>query len=399
MQERGYGKVRISVIDDGNGTFGDFFDYNGQFAHKWTPYYLHSTIKDVADGGSTFTIGTETVTVKLPKEGAKTRAFIFADPCFSSRDTQCPWAEKFDTLNRLTQLSNTLVGSDDIDFWGIIGDNFYEAGYPSLSAQFFEGLSTKAKATPIVAVPGNHDYWQSGGPVGQESDQFGYGFMQMYGQDTEAALLNKSAGAAPYDYSVVPHPGEVSSLPKVENFIFSHQIGDVAVLGWTGASTWEVFQPYAQKYCTWLENAPTVNVALLLGHWNEDNLGCVKGMSTPDVYNEVKNLPGCKDKIMLYVDGHDHCNQVTEPAWGGSGFMIGGNGMGGCEQMGFLVLETDPVAKNARVDYFEVANANTDNFEAMHGCFSSNTPYEQCRDQHSWSWRKMPGQDDISVSV
>lgn len=394
--KRGYNKVRISVVTNGKGTFEDFFDYNAPFAHRWTDYHLHSTIKDVADGGSTFTIGKEQVTVKIPKEGAKTRAVLLADPCFSSRDLHCALGERFNVFDRLVKMTDTLVGSDDIDFWGILGDNFYENRFPSLSAQFFDALSMAAKTTPIVAVPGNHDYWITGGPTGQTVDQFGYGFMQMYGQDTEASFMN---GSAPYDYSVTPAPGQPDTLPIQENFVFSHQIGDVAVLGWTGASTWTDFEPYAQKYCSWLDNAPTVNTALLLGHWNKDDLGCYHGLSAPDVYAKLKDMAGCNKKLMLYVDGHLHCNQVTEP---GHGFMIGANGMSGCTQFGFLVLESDPNANggpNVRVDYIELANDGADYFDAVHGCFAGSGSYESCRDTHAKSWRSHSFQDDVNVNV
>jgi len=260
-----------------------------------------------------------------------------------------------------------------------------------------------AKLTPIVAVPGNHDYWISGGPIGQEKDQFGYGFMQMYGQDTEASFLN---GTQPYDFSVDPHPGQTDTLPKQENFVFSHQIGDVAVLGWTGASTWTDFEEYAVKFCDWVGNATGVNTALLLGHWNVDTLGC-ETLATPDVYAKVKVMPGCANKLTLYIDGHEHCNHPsTIEGQADVGFTIGANGMSApCPtppQFGFIVLESDPDANggpNVRVDYFEIVVGDTDNWEAMYGCFNSTSSFDTCRTSHSWPWRKIPGQDAASVSV
>mmetsp|Transcript_41669 Transcript_41669/g.62286 ORF Transcript_41669/g.62286 Transcript_41669/m.62286 type:complete len:171 (+) Transcript_41669:1-513(+) len=90
---------------------------------------------------------------------------------------------------------------------------------------------------------------------------------------------------------------------------------------------------------------------------------------------------------MLYVDGHEHCNHVTEP---GHGFMIGANGMGGCGQFGFMVLETSTRNTiDTRVDYFEISNAFTDYWDPLSTCLKEGG-YLGCRDSHSASWLGPP---------
>ena len=51
---------------------------------------------------------------------------IIADPCFSSKHLSCAYKDQFDTFKRLTSLINAAFKHDDTDFWGILGDNFYD---------------------------------------------------------------------------------------------------------------------------------------------------------------------------------------------------------------------------------------------------------------------------------
>lgn len=385
MSERGYGAVRLSVVGSSTEAISNF-SFSAPFVHSWTDLVLHTTVKEIGPSNiATFSVGGQQVTVRLPAQGAMARGFFIADPCISSRDLYCPYAEKFQTLTRLVNIVNTVVASNEIDFWGIVGDNFYEAKGP-IGAQFFQALSPQAKSKLFLAVPGNHDFWLAGGPPGTATDQLGHGFFQYYGQDTEAGLHQ---GGRPYDFSFA---AQVTQLAPMENFVFSHQIGNIAFFGYSGAHSWTQLQPYARKFCAWMTNAPTVNTAVILGHWNEDNLGCTHGMSSPDVYAFMKTQPGCSSKTLMYVDGHEHCNKVTEP---GHGFMIGGNGMGGCGQFGFMILESNPAAAggpDVRVDYFELAKIQgstvVDSYPQIFNCLSSRG-YLGCRDQFAQKWRVM----------
>lgn len=382
--QRGYGKVRISVVDSGAQNYSDFFSYNSPFIHRWTDLNLRSVIKEVSPGTTTeFDIGGHKLAVRMPTMGSLTRGFFIADPCISSRDLQCPFLDAFQTFPRLVEVINTLVGSDEIDFWGVIGDNFYESKSP-LAALLWEELTTEVKSKLFLAVPGNHDFWICGGPPGIKSDQMGYGFLQYYGQDTISGLSN----SVPYDFSANP---DALQIAAVENFVFRNQIGDIAFFGFSGAHTHAELAPHMADFCQWMTNAPTVNTAIVLGHWNQDDLGCQNGMAAPDVHTMMKSMPGCSEKLLMYVDGHQHCNQVTLP---NLGFMIGGNGMYGCSQFGFMVLESNPngpTGPEARVDYFEIARIPKsgpmiDNYNSIIGCLSE-SGYLGCRDAHGTKWR------------
>jgi len=132
MHMRGYGKVRISVVDHGSADYRGFFDYEAPFAHRWTGLHLHSVVEKVpSNGTAVFDIGGRRVEVRLPAEGHRSRGLLFADPCIiSSRDWNCTTADRFRTFDRLVDVVNTVVGSNEIDYWGILGDNFYESRSP-----------------------------------------------------------------------------------------------------------------------------------------------------------------------------------------------------------------------------------------------------------------------------
>lgn len=433
--QRGYGQVRISVVDEGPESYDNFFSWNSPFMYRWTNLWLHTTVKSVSPGTATvFNVGGTQLAVRLPAQGAGTRGFFIADPCISSRDLLCPFLNTFQTFPRLVDIINTLVGSEQIDYWGIIGDNFYEKGSP-IGQMLFEKLSVEAKSKLFLTVPGNHDFWIAGGPPGLGSDQMGNGFMQYYGQDVMAGFASSANQTVPKSkssdpacsanpgcvgligdccpvpggeylaccgkgpspppppppppqvppYSFVANP-DALQIADLSNFVFTTQIGNVAFFGFSGAHPEAELAPYIAQFCEWMGNAPTVNSAVVLGHWNTDNLGCQKGMSAPEVHDQMKKMDGCSSKLVMYVDGHTHCNENVLP---GEGFMIGANGMGGCSQFGFMEMETD--GAEARVDYFEVARllpggGMADNFAPLMDCLST-SGYLGCRDQWAAKWR------------
>ena len=62
------------------------------------------------------------------------------------------------------------------------GDLFYDRS-GRLTRAFFGRLSPRARATPLLAAPGNHDLWVGGAPdAAAADDQYGNGFMQYYAQ-------------------------------------------------------------------------------------------------------------------------------------------------------------------------------------------------------------------------
>lgn len=422
---RGYNQVRVSVVDRGLAPRpDDFFEYNKQFMHSFKTYHLHTTIKDIdeASGSSTFTIAGRNVTINLPKKGGRTRGLMIADPCYDGTGGfQCMWEKEFLIPETLLKVITAVVGSDEIDFWGIMGDNFYESNQSGgpVAKKFFEQLPLSVKRKLFLTVPGNHDFWLAGEPPGQkpEIDQYGYGFLQMYGQDTEFATKNLSDRANPYDFSVPP---AIGSLPIMDNFIFSNQIGDIAFFGYSGAHSREELQPKLEGFCEWVKDESSINVAVILGHWDQDNLGCKGRMATKEIFADAKLMPGCSDKQIMFFDGHEHCNYI-HPDFPNEGFLVGGNGMWGggdkgccgggdpCrenQQFGFVILDSDPSigepGNTTRVDYFQIAKSINGQpryggtvvsvWAELQECLEANPdqPYTACRDAHSVPWRSRP---------
>ena len=82
----------------------------------------------------------------------------------------------------------------------------------------------------------------------------------------------------------------------------------------------------------------------------------------------MAKYPGCArfgDRLR-FADGHTHCNH----AQGDEGFMIGGHGMSGCGQYGFMLVDsTDPAGLS--VKYFEERSEAKDSFEPILECIQS----------------------------
>ena len=100
----------------------------------------------------------------------------------------------YQTFERMTNLVNIVV--PQIDYWQILGDNFYDRD-GHLTQAWFDQLSLEVKTTLFATVAGNHDYWGFGsGVIGLDIDQFGNGLMQYYGMDTVSSVkLSKNKTA------------------------------------------------------------------------------------------------------------------------------------------------------------------------------------------------------------
>lgn len=190
-----------------------------------------------------FTVNGTTFTVRLPAEGAGSVGIAVADPCFSSRNIPCFYGDKLQTFARLSALLNaaaspkaSLGGASGLDYWMVLGDNFYDKD-GSLSRQFFDVLSLDIKATPFASTPGNHDFWMLGSPIFEQgSDQYINGFLQFYPQDTLASVeTNHTAPGGFLDLSVDPDKaGRGHRLPSAANGFWYNKIGDVGVCGLCG---------------------------------------------------------------------------------------------------------------------------------------------------------------------
>lgn len=152
---RGYNNIRLSVISN-ESVASEYFTYSEPFKYRWNQYHLNTGVAAVKPGEkTTFTIAGEDYNVYIPPQGGGTRGVIIADPCISSEFIVCMYARKFDTFNHLTSLLNAINSHDDVHFWNILGDNFYDqTGY--ITSSFFDALSKESKTKVMGSVPGNH---------------------------------------------------------------------------------------------------------------------------------------------------------------------------------------------------------------------------------------------------
>eukprot|EP00595_Chromulina_sp_UTEXLB2642_P001464 CAMPEP_0196765534 /NCGR_PEP_ID=MMETSP1095-20130614/9517_1 /TAXON_ID=96789 ORGANISM="Chromulina nebulosa, Strain UTEXLB2642" /NCGR_SAMPLE_ID=MMETSP1095 /ASSEMBLY_ACC=CAM_ASM_000446 /LENGTH=405 /DNA_ID=CAMNT_0042123769 /DNA_START=200 /DNA_END=1417 /DNA_ORIENTATION=- len=366
---RGYDKIRLSVIS--NQTIdSDLFDYSEQFKHRWTDKYLNTGIVTITPGVvNTISITKDSsIDVYIPNEGDGIRGVIIADPCFQSQWITCAYKDKFDMFDHLTSLLNAINSHDDVHFWQILGDNFYDQQGAASSA-WFAALTTETKSKVINSVPGNHDYWVNGSPLLRVSkDSLGNGFMQFYGQDVIASTQLDT----PYDFSINPDESSSrsGSITAASNFFSYNKLGNIAFIGYSGAYDFTELSSYFVEACEWADSNEDIDVILLLGHWNSDGDGCPSDATVPITYQQLQSLSSCSSSIskMRYFMGHEHCNMITEPD---IGFMVGAQGMSDTKCSGqFGIPVVDSTNGTFNVYYFPINELNSfDNYDETLACF------------------------------
>jgi hypothetical protein len=380
---KGYDKIRVSLITNSNETeipHSDIFTYQNEFQYRWTDKYLSSGIVTVIPGqDNILNIEGQEITINIPKQGDGVRGLIFADPCYTSEFIVCSYQNTFDMFNRLTTLLNAINSHSDTSYWQILGDNFYDQE-GEISSVFFSALSYETKSKIFLQAPGNHDFWVKATPaLWTKKDQQGNGNMQYYGQDVIA-----STNESPYDFSANPDINpNAENLPVSSNFFTYNLIGNVLMVAFSGAHSFESMIPYFEEACNY---ATEVSPALifLLGHWNEDGDGSTIASTTPGVFEELKILPACMkhESKLRYFEGHLHCNQVVDKDLG---FMVGANGMGdfsGCGgDWGLPIVDT--TEGRFRIYYFPISkfqireHEQYDNYDAILDCIT-NKGISQC---------------------
>jgi len=389
LGSKSYGSLRISVItrDKQKPIFNSSeFDYNGAFKYKWTENTLSSKMISVSAGLTNVTIGSTQITLQLPVQGAGVAGVLIADPCIRAGSltalVSCTFAKKFQTSTRTPALLNAIMAHRDTDYWGILGDNFYDRN-GHLTSQIYDELTVQTKSKIFLTVPGNHDYWVLGGPsVASKFDQFGHAHMQWYAQDTKAAeFIGPGDTSAPFDFSVDPSkgkPGQSSTLPAISNSFYYNQIGNVGTVGYSGAYTLNETLPLMMEACAWLGEQYLlggIQLGLLFGHWDDEALGCQPDMAGPFFYKQMAQLPGCDlldaDRALKFFMGHTHCNIPHPHGQVDTGFMVAGQGMIGCGNYGLPVI--DSTDSRVRVWYFDVVSQKgEDNYDPIIKCLRDN---------------------------
>jgi len=287
----------------------------------------------------------------------------------------------------MTGVLNSMAAHHELDYFVLLGDNFYDK-FGSSTTQFFAGLSLEASAKIHAAVMGNHDFWEHGSPPGASDESFGNGHMQWYAQDAVASELDS---AKPFDFSINPSSKKIAA---VTNFIWYNMIGNVALIGFSGAHSWGESVPHFEKTCQWIASQ-RLALVLLLGHWNSQDGGCAPGMNTENVYKTIQKVKGCDDlwTRLKFFEGHDHRNRIVEK---NVGFCVGDFGFDGVGDLGLPILDTRN--GRAKLYYFPLGTKmkRSNDFDEILGCISAKG-FSACA-QYSQVWLDQPLDDMITNS-
>jgi len=414
---RPYASLRVSIVTNTTEpTPWISFDYSAAFAHRWTSNTLHSSIVN-ATPGTRMRLpygpnASEFASLWLPEQGSGVAGVLIADPCVRlgsvTAMVACNHAKEFQTLERTPALLNAFLQHDDTDYWGVLGDNWYDRE-GDITAAIYRRLALPTLQKIAISVAGNHDYWLLGSPGRSVGvlDQFGNGHMQWYAMDTLAARdATPGTPAPPFNTSIVPwSKGERvfgGHLPDVRNSQSYFQIGNVGVASFSGAYSPSQIRKFLEEACAWFPIQSGLRLGVLMGHWDKPNMGAVRGADAPSVYDVAKTLPGCREldaiDALKYVAGHTHCN-IPHPharfSHGHpSGFMVAGQGMeaDGCRggaNYGIPVLDT--ANERARFWYFAIAeasNRSVDNYDVVLACVQAKG-WRGCT-EHATLWLDQP---------
>ena len=377
-----YGKVRLSKITmetDQRQPISQL-DYDQQFKYRWTDRHIQTGLVNVTPGAkNNFDLGDVNVTVRFPaKDTVKMQGLVYADPCYVGKFLWCDFGEKFQIFDRLSTLTDLVIEKDNADWWGVIGDNFYDRD-GSLAPPFFMSLSLKTKGTPFITNIGNHDFWALGTPWMEKSvDNYGYGWAQYYAQDT---IASHTGNGVPFDYTNDPdHPAHwfkhLSYVPTPDNFFTYSRMGNAVFMTWSSIHSMDDTKPYFEEACQFVQNE-NPDWVILYGHYNAANFGAQEGMQVPAIHKTIKSIPGCIGHgaigRILFIEGHEHCNYVAEK---NQGIMIGGQGMVGlehdCKEWGPAHITT--TANNVLIYYFKIADLKTgyDQYDLVKDCIEAN---------------------------
>lgn len=378
LGSKGYNFLRLSVISASEvSPQVGFFDYSSQFQHRWRQFYLHTALKEVMPGVvNRFMVAGKSVSVWLPPQGKGVAGLLIADPCVVARTViglvGCTFGERHNTRKNTPLLINAFTNSTDTDFWSISGDNFYDRT-GAITEEVYSSISLEAKSKIFAAVPGNHDYWVLGQPgLSSGEDQCGNGFMQWYGQDSLAARnVTAKSAQPPFDFSIDPGRRLLGCHKAAQsNFLWYNQVGNIGLVGQTGAYSLDSVRPFMQEACSWASSQSGLQVLVLFGHWDAPGSGATKKMAMPQWYTEMAAVTGCsefdKRGMLKFVMGHTHCNDPHPHGKVGTGFRVAGFGMVGCGNYGMPIIDTTDGL--VRVWYFDTST--TDLVDKVLGCVS-----------------------------
>lgn len=101
-----------------------------------------------------FTIEGQDFNVFVPRENEGTRGIMIADPCFMSTFVWCKYSNNWKMFQNTVDLLNAASAhGNDISYWMVLGDNFYDQKGDATSA-FFSALSYETKSKLFATTPG-----------------------------------------------------------------------------------------------------------------------------------------------------------------------------------------------------------------------------------------------------
>ena len=433
LMSRPYSTVRVSLVSPAaklSTVTG--FTYSSAFKWVWKTLALSSRLVDVPAPGTPHDVpfthmhGPANATVRLPKQGDGVAGVVIADPCVAfglgATPGYCNQGEHFQTAKRIPEMTNALMADGSLSYWATLGDNWYDPK-GDISQTLYARYSPAVLSAFNVAIPGNHDYW-SLGPAYWPSpwgEQCGNGFMQWNGIDAVSSK-HVNGSAPPYDFSVDPKIsiGRMGQGQKCvaaqENFNFYSQLGNLAFIGYTGASSYAELEPFFEEACAAVAAEPTVAAVFLLSHWDTagGKTGGEEDSTTPGAFSRVMNVSGCREfhqvRMLKWVTGHTHCNTVAPyvERWGaevaGAGFRVSGMGMAADEStcklapngtacpdcdaapnFGFPIF--DSTGGRLRVLYFDTST--DDKYAAALACVQQQG-WRACAADHASVWLDTP---------
>lgn len=385
--------VRITMTDHVDDPISPateaFFSYNAPFKYRWTKNRVHTTLARANLGGQTeYSVGDALhFNVTLPDRGQGIRGIMTADICYVSPIANCEVGLSDDILHRVPTLLNSAMSHDDVHFWSLLGDNFYDPD-GTIAEPFYQALNDDVKSKIFYSLPGNYDFWLNGRPenTNYSYNQYGNGFMQYYGMDTQSSLANASQ---PFNFSNDPDDdslrGAHHSIPNqqyladVSNFQYYTQLGNVGFIAFSGAHPYHLIHPFITEACEWMQaNGDTIDWIILMGHWARHDKGASKKSWTPGVYERLVQLPGCDGGNVRYFEGHHHCNMVDNTIAPAAGFIVAGFGKlnNHCDNFGIPIFDT--TGGRLQVIYFPIAVDNVDNstaaahrYDQLQSCFAT----------------------------
>merc|ERR1712151_536698 len=169
------------------------------------------------------------------------------------------------------------------------------------------------------------------------------------------------------------------NLPAIDNHFWYNQIGNVGLIGQSGAYKLEDATPFMQEACAWLGKQHGLDVAILFGHWDIKGLGASKDMAMPAWFEHMASIPGCSDYhargMLKFVQGHSHCNDPHPHGKTDAGFRVAGFGMsdtcgevqGKGTRFGMPILDTT----EGRVRFWYFDAMTDDSYSQVTDCVQS----------------------------